>query len=87
MRNRYEVISPWGGESKHGSLYVQSADIRDKVNGRTYAAGAYRVVDARKGMKPAKVGKGGTVPFYGECAWMDAERLANDLALQEAYGR
>lgn len=85
--SRYKVTGPWEGVLKFGSLYVQSAQITDTKNGRTYEEGAFRVVDARKGMKPAKTGKGGTVPFYGETAWSDAERLARDLALEEQYAR
>lgn len=83
---RYKVTGPWGGIAKHGSLYIQEADITDTRTGTVYQGGAQRVVDARLDMKPAVRGKGGTVPFYGECAWMDAERLAQDLALKEAYG-
>lgn len=84
--SRYKVVGSWDSESRFGSFVVQSAQIEDVRTGRLYAEGAYRVVDSRSG-KPAKVGKGGTVPFYGELAWADAERLANDLAVAEAYGR
>ncbi len=84
MKNRYEVVGPWDSEARHGSFVLQSAQIRDKVNGRLYAEGAYRVIDGRTG-KPAKIGKGGTVPFYGESAWSDGERLLNDLAVAERY--
>jgi hypothetical protein len=90
VRNRYKVTGPWGPASgllsRRGSFIIQSADITDQVNGRVYQDGAYRVVRAGT-HKPAKVGKGGTVPFYGEMAWADAERLASDLALAEQYAR
>lgn len=86
MTQRYEVIGPWDSESQFGEYLVQSAQIRDKRTGATYAEGAFRVVLTTTG-KPAKTGKGGTVPFYGEMAWADAERLANDLHLKEMFGR
>lgn len=84
MSNRYEVTSAWTAESLFGSFLVQTADLTDTRNGNVYTYGAYRIVDTRTG-KPAIRGKGGTVPFKGECAWMDAERLASDLALKERY--
>lgn len=84
--SRYKVTSAWTPDSLFGNFLVQEADITDTLNGNVYTYGAKRVVDTRTG-KPAKIGKGGTVPFYGECAWMDAERLAQDLAMKEAYGR
>lgn len=85
--SRYKVTGEWGGIARHGSLFIQEADITDTQTGTVYQGGAQRVVDARLGMKPAVKGKGGTVPFFGETAWMDAERLATDLALKELYGR
>lgn len=89
---RYKVVPPWGGIKHEGSFYIQTADIIDTNSGRTYIEGAHRVVDSRKvdakgNMKPAKVGKGGTVPFMGEMAWADAERLLRDLAFAERYSR
>lgn len=73
---------------RQGDFHVQSAEITDNVmSNRKYAEGAFRVVDAAKGMKPAKVGKGGTVPFFGETAWSDAERLARDLWSARQYSR
>jgi len=83
--SRYRVISSWDDETRFGSFVTQSAMIKDAVSGHTYVEGAFRVVNAQG--KPAKIGKGGTVPFYGESAWSDAERLAQDLALAEAYAR
>lgn len=82
--SRYKVTGQWGGIARHGSLWIQEADITDTRTGTVYQGGAQRVVDARNGMKPVK-GKGGTTPFFGECAWMGAERLAMDLALKELY--
>ncbi len=84
MRNRYEVTGPWSADARFGDFITQDAPIKDKLTGTLYPGGAFRVVDGRTG-KPAKKGKGGTVPFYGETAWMDAERLANDLAMAEAF--
>jgi hypothetical protein len=81
---RYKVVGPWSADSRHGSFIVQSAQIQDTKTGTLYAEGAMRVIDSRTN-KPAKKGKGGTVPFFGECAWMDAERLAGDLATAERY--
>lgn len=86
MKNRYKVTGPWTTDKKFGVYMTQSADITDQVNGQLYRDGAYRVV--RLGtMKPAKTGKGGTVPFYGETAWMDAERLAGDLDVADRFAR
>jgi hypothetical protein len=84
MSNRYHVSSAWTADSLFGSFLVQEADITDSRTGTVYTYGAKRVVDTRTG-KPAKRGKGGTVPFMGECAWMDAERLARDLELAERF--
>jgi hypothetical protein len=84
---RYKVVGPWGGVAKYGSFYLQSAEIQDTKTGIKYDEGAFRVVDARKGMKPAKLGKGGTVPFFGELAWADGQRLLNDLGVAEQYGK
>ena len=55
---------------------IQSADLTDSRGGHVYRFGAYRVV--RNG-KPAKRGKGGTIPFMGESAWSDAARLFDDI--------
>jgi hypothetical protein len=80
--SRYRVHSEWQGTSEgYGSFRVEVADALDTKTGTVYTDGAYRVV--RNG-KPAKKGKGGTVPFYGETAWSDAERLASDLFWQVA---
>lgn len=77
-------MSSWDDEARFGEFVTQSAMIKDTATGRTYVEGAFRVV---KNGKPVKTGKGGTVPFYGESAWCDAERLARDLALAEEYAR
>lgn len=79
--SRYEVIAPWEDVEQYGDFLVQNACIRDKQTGTEYCDGAYRVMSSRTG-KPAKTGRGGTVPFYGESAWCDAERLARDLQMQ-----
>lgn len=90
MTKKYEITGPWGGVLKRGSFYMQTAEV--KIGQYTYAEGAVRIVDARLvdkagNMKPAVRGKGGTVPFVGEVAWSDGERLLRDLANKEAYGR
>lgn len=87
--NRYKITGPWGGhpEMRQGDFHVQSAQITDTHGGHVYAEGAFRVVDAAKDMKPAKTGKGGTVPFYGESAWSDAQRLAGDLWTARRFAR
>ena len=82
--SRYKVSSPWTiDDESYAPFVVESADIVDTRNGDVFRDGAIRVVVAGK---PALRGKGGTVPFYGECAWSDARRLAGDLALAERYG-
>ena len=83
MKMRHKIVSPWTLSKSEGSFSIQVADIIDQRNGRTYVEGAHRVVDAN--LKPAKIGKGGTVPFIGESAWSDAERLLRDLALAERW--
>lgn len=82
--SRYRVASQWRPDKRFGNFVVQRADATDTKTGATYQDGAMRVVDDRTG-KPVKRGKGGTVPFYGEAAWMDAERLADDLATRERF--
>jgi hypothetical protein len=83
--SRYKVTGPWSDESSpSGSFQIQVADITDTHNGTEYREGAWRVIDLRTS-KPAVTGKGGTVPFYGEMAWADAERLAMDLAMKERF--
>lgn len=78
--SRYKVCSEWSDSIEwpedHG-VKVQFADIVDTKSSTKviYHSGAYRVlVDG----KPVK-GKGGTVPFYGELAWAQAQRLYFDL--------
>lgn len=86
MSNRYKVTGSWSPayNQPYAPFIIEEADIVDTRNGQVYTDGAMRVtVDG----KPAKRGKGGTVPFFGECAWMDAERLASDLAIAERYVR
>lgn len=81
--SRYKVTSGWSASSRFGRFTVETADTRDTKGGYEYSEGAYRVVDENG--KPAKRGKGGTVPFYGELAWCDAERLARDLAFADRF--
>jgi hypothetical protein len=84
--NRYQVILPWSDNTTQDGFTLQCADLRDTRNGDTFRDGAFRVVVTATG-KPAKVGKGGTVPFKGESAWSDGERLLSDLAWAERYTR
>ena len=83
---RYTVVPPWTLSRTYWPFRVEVADLLDTRSGRTYVDGAQRVVDERTN-KPAKRGKGGTVPFKGETAWSDAERLAQDLMFAERYAR
>ncbi len=85
-KNRYEIVSEWFDGLSQGSFTIQVADIRDTRGGHVYNEGAHRVIVTATG-KPAKVGKGGTVPFMGESAWCDAERLLGDLAVAERFAR
>lgn len=79
MMGRYRVAGEWSvdNELSRPGFWVEVADAHDTVTGVTYIGGAYRVTDRNN--KPAKRGKGGTIPFFGESAWSDAERLASDL--------
>lgn len=76
--SRYKVTErPWFAENdQYAPFIVEVTDCVDTRNGTVYADGAYRVTINGK---PAKRGKGGTVPFYGETARSYADRLANDL--------
>ena len=79
---RYKTITPWEPATDRPELAafdieIQSADIIDTRTGHTYTEGAYRVISTLTG-KGIRRGKGGTVPFHGETAWSDAERLAYD---------
>ena len=85
--SRYRVSGEWGAETRRRDFFLQSADLLDTQTNTVYRDGAYRVVDARDGMKPAKRGKGGTVPFKGEFAWADGQRLMNDLYFEREMGR
>lgn len=86
--SRYKVSSDWSPALQSREFYapflIEEAHIVDTRTGQEFVCGARRVVDTRTG-KPAKTGKGGTVPFFGESAWSDAERLASDLALKVRY--
>jgi hypothetical protein len=78
--SRYKVHGDWTVDGELGPrdmFFVMFADALDTKTGDVFRAGAYRVVDAYG--KPAVKGKGGTVPFYGESAWSNAARLAEDL--------
>jgi len=83
---RYTVTPPWALSRTIWPFAIEVADLVDTRTGRTYVDGAYRVVVAETG-KPAVRGKGGTVPFKGETAWSDAERLATDLMFAERHVR
>jgi hypothetical protein len=84
--SRYRTVTDWADDYQVGDYTVQVADIVDTRTGRTYGDGAWRIVrtDTRK---PAVRGKGGTVPFYGETAWSDVERLVGDLARKDWMDR
>jgi len=77
--SRYKVGKDWDRTQEtefHGTVVaIEIADLTDTQDGRVYRFGAYRVT---KDGKPVS-GKGGTVPFKGETAWMDAERLHRDI--------
>lgn len=83
---RYKVHGAWLAEQETGysaqfGVGVEVADCIDTRTGTVYREGAFRVlVDG----KPVK-GKGGTHPFMGETAWMDAERLASDICVERRY--
>lgn len=88
--SRYSKVGEWRDEVALRNLFdpfvVQVADCLDGRNGDRFSNGAFRVIDSRSG-KPARKGKGGTVPFYGEMAWADAQRLANDLFWEHRHGQ
>lgn len=92
--SRYIVVSDWR-EAKAASagsqrFSLQVADVKDTKGGGHYTDGAYRVYVGSVGQdnpRPCKAGKGGTVPFYGESAWSDGERLFNDLVTAARHAR
>lgn len=73
---RKATNSEWRTVETMGRFAKQVADATDGF--RTYEDGAWRVIVTATG-KPAKAGKGGTVPFIGELAWAAADRLLDDL--------
>lgn len=92
MSGRYVVCSDWRSQGDTGvcsfddrwvSVVTEVADVRDTRGGRVYRSGAWRVVIDGHLVR----GKGGSVPFIGETAWMHAERLAGDIATAIRYGR
>lgn len=83
--SRYKVIGGWADDFYGARYVVQVSDIIDTQTNREYRDGAYRVID-RETRKPALRGKGGSVPFYGETAWQDAQRLIYDLSIQRSRG-
>jgi hypothetical protein len=85
---RYKRVTAWEEDWRangFGPFVLQCADIRDLRTGDEYREGTFRVIDGRTGK--AVRGKGGTHPFYGETAWSDAERLADDLWTAERFAR
>jgi len=70
----------------------ETADIEDTQQPYEYRNGAHRV-SAKYGLSgktyqgTRKGLSGRTKTFYGEMAWMDAERLFNDLVADIRYGR
>jgi hypothetical protein len=82
--SRYKAQGPWSVDKDLGwGVIIESADALDTRTGIVYGEGAMRVRVNGK----APRGKGGTVPFYGETAWSDAQRLAEDLRLVEMNER
>lgn len=88
MSGRYEIVGPWHvaqAASIAGQKYqLEYADLRDTRNDTVYSDGAYRVT---LNGRPAKIGKGGSVPFKGESAWSDGERLYGDLVSAARHAR
>lgn len=83
---RYKVVSDWTPVFPSvifGRFEIQEADVQDTRSGHVYPGDARRVVDENG--KPAVRGKGGSVPFIGETAWSDAERLVQDLYFKELH--
>lgn len=72
---RYKATGGWTIQEEWSQVMIETSDALDTKTGTVYRDGAYRVlVDG----KPIR-GKGGTVPFFGEMAWADAQRLVDDL--------
>lgn len=91
---RYIVVSAWHEEKAASAgeqrFSLQAADIKDTKGGGHFTGGAYRVCVGSVGQdnpRPFKQGKGGTVPFYGESAWSDGERLFSDLVTAARFAR
>lgn len=93
MSSRYEVISAWReveretvvsgswGEDRPDVLVIhETADIRDPRGGWTYREGAHRVRSFRGGRSFKRLRT-----FYGETAWMDAERMFSDIVAEVRY--
>jgi hypothetical protein len=78
------VVKNWTieQEDQNSGLALESCDLM--YDGRPMTQGAYRIT---LNGKPFKKGKGGTVPFKGESAWMDGERAYGDAVLAARMAR
>jgi hypothetical protein len=69
---RYESVNGFLETERIGSFVIEVADARDKRDGHVYRDGCYRV--SGPGIR--------TKRWYGEVAWADATRYANDADLK-----
>ena len=78
LNRRYRKHGTWEVLASYpDGVEIEVADVIDTWSSRIYQDDARRVrVDGH-----LVRGKGGSVPFIGETAWMDADRLASDIAV------
>ena len=74
------VARPWRGEEQGLEVRItrEVADIRDTQDGHVYDDGSYRVTGRHLGGGSYLRSK----TFYGETAWSDSRRLAEDTVNQ-----
>lgn len=81
MSKRYKRQGEYAIDSVYGRHATLVADLLDTRTGTVFREGAWAVSTVTDGRKAGSRQR----PFEGETAWMDAERLASDLAMQDLY--
>lgn len=88
---RYEVVGKWSVSTEHAPngdvvITTETAQLKDKQTGDVFTDGAWRVRFTNYGKGgDAKIGK--TKVWFGETAWMSAERYARDAYFALQAGR
>jgi hypothetical protein len=82
MSRRYEAVGEahevWRVTTNGALITIMVSDVRDKRTGTVYRDGHHRVVVTKSKQYLAK-GQPNSRSFFGELAWCQAERHAEDL--------